>query len=458
MKFPLLARALTIGAVAFFVLFPIRLIEGKIAERRALADQVVAQFASETSGPQTLAGPLLALTCEETFTEERQVMRAGKAETISEKKLGPCPTTFIPPRSLKVAGKMPVETLYRGIYKIRLYRASLDLAGEFEWPAPAQWNGINPRVWKNAYLVTTVSDSRGIKAARSETSSALAQGKDDVFQGRFAIREDLGEYKSRKAGAPLAFRYQMELAGTSSLAILPVGDATEIRIASDWAHPSFSGAWTPDERRISSAGFEATWRMTHLATGGQATWDKLAREGKLLDAGAAAGVSLFDPVNIYALSYRATEYAFLFVLFTFAALALAETLSGIRLHAIQYALVGSALAVFFLLLIALSEHVAFAKAYGSAAAACVALLTFYLRHPLRTGGRTAAFFALFATLYGTLYVLLKSEDHALLMGSLLVFGVLAMAMVATRKVDWTAVAERMIRPRAVGAAASANSP
>jgi inner membrane protein len=458
MKYPLLARALTIAAVAFLVLFPIKLIEGKISERRALADRVVAQFAAETSGPQAIAGPLLALTCEETFTEERQVMRGGKAETIAEKKVGQCPTVFVPPRVLRIAGKMPVETRHRGIYGIRLYRASLDIAADFEWPAPATWNGLNQRVWKNAYLVTAVSDPRGIKAARSETTAALTQGKDDVFDGRFAIREDLGEYKARKVGEALAFRYLVELAGTSSLAIAPVGDATEIRLASNWPHPSFGGAWTPDERRITAEGFEATWRMSHLATGGQAIWDRSAREGKLLNAAAAAGVSLFDPVNVYTLSYRATEYAFLFVLFTFAALALAETLSGIRLHAVQYALVGSALAVFFLLLIALSEHIAFAQAYGSAAAACVALLTFYLRHPLASWARTAAFFALFTTLYGTLFVLLKSEDHALLMGSLLVFAVLAVTMIATRKVDWAAAAARMIGPRPVSAGASASSP
>ena len=121
----------------------------------------------------------------------------------------------------------------------------------------------------------------------------------------------------------------------------------------------------------------------------------------------------------------------------------AEVLSGVRLHVMQYALVGSALAVFFLLLLALSEHVAFAHAYASAAVACVALLTFYLRHPLGTRRRVAAFFGLFASMYGALYVLLRSEDHAMLMGSLLVFALLAVTMVATRSLDWSAVSGRL---------------
>lgn len=438
MKFPLLVRAATIAGVAIAVLFPVALIHGKISERRARAEAVVAQFAAETSGPQTVAGPLLALTCEETFDDEREIMRAGKAETITEKKTTACPTVYFPPRTLKVSAKMPVENRYRGIYQIRLYRASIDMEGEFEWPAPAAWNGANPRIWKNAYLVMAVSDARGIKTARSITAPTPTQGKDEAVESRFAIREELGDYRSRKAGARLAFGYQMELMGTSSLFIAPVGDATEIRLASNWPHPSFGGAWTPDQRSITRDGFEAMWRTTHLATGGQSLWDKQAREGKLLAAG-AAGVALFDPVNIYALSYRATEYAFLFVLVTFAALALAEALAGLKLHAIQYALVGSALAVFFLLLIALSEHIAFSHAYAAAAAACVLLLTFYLRHPLGTWKRTAAFFVLFAGLYATLYLLLMTEDHALLMGSILVFGILAVVMIATRRLDWTSV-------------------
>jgi inner membrane protein len=106
----------------------------------------------------------------------------------------------------------------------------------------------------------------------------------------------------------------------------------------------------------------------------------------------------------------------------------------------QYLLVGSAIAVFFLLLMAGSEHVPFGAAYAASAVACVSLLTFYLRHPLGSARRAGAFLALFSAMYGSLYVLLKSEDHAMLLGSLLVFALLAIAMVATRKVDWSTVA------------------
>src|SRR4029078_11077089 len=98
---------------------PTALTRGRINARSGLAASVEAQFASETAGEQMVAGPFLALTCEESFVEERQVMRAGKAETISERKAGPCPTAYFAPRTLRVQGRMPVESRHRGIYPIR---------------------------------------------------------------------------------------------------------------------------------------------------------------------------------------------------------------------------------------------------------------------------------------------------------------------------------------------------
>jgi inner membrane protein len=436
MKIALLLRTFAIGFVALVLLVPISLIEGKISERQRRAEGVVASYAAETAGPEVVAGPFLALTCEETYVEEREIKRGGKAETVTETKTRACPTGYFPPRRLSVAASMPVESLYRGIYRIRTYRATLDFNGEVEWPAPPASSPGFARTWKKAYYVIAVSDPRGIRSATTSTSSSLSRSVEDGPDRAFAIQEDLGEYATRKKGEPLAFGFRVQLASTGSLHIAPVGDTTEIRITSDWPHPSFSGAWSPDERTVAPQGFRATWRTTHLATGGQALWESHLRNNKVAIPQNAAGVNLFDPVNVYTLSYRATEYAFLFILFTFAALALVETLTGVRLHPIQYALVGSAIAVFFLLLIALSEHIHFSRAYAGAAAACVLLIAAYLRPALRTLARTSAMAALFGALYAGLYVMLSSEDNALLLGSLMVFALLAVTMIATRKLDW----------------------
>lgn len=448
MRFPLLARAIAIGAVALAILFPLALVTGKISERQHRASEVETAFARETSGPQTVVGPLLALDCEETVLEERVVKRGGKEETITESKTRACARAYFPPRTLEIVGRVPIESRHRGIYPIRLYRATMSFAGQFDWPAPPSQEGALSRKWKGASVVVATGDARGIKhvspLAWNAGTLAFASGHASG-EPVFSLEAPLGDYGSIpiKAFTPIAYGFTLRLIGTKALLLGPVGDTTSIRLGSDWPHPSFIGSFSPDERGVGPQGFEATWKTTHFATGGRNAWQPKAGKGRAAQWDNVAGFSLADPVNVYSLSYRATEYGFLFVLFTFAGLALTEILAGLRIHPVQYALVGSALAVFFLLLIALAEHVAFPGAYAAAAAACVLLLTFYLRAPLGTWARTGAFLGLFVTLYGALYALLRSEDHALLAGSVLVFGVLAAGMIATRRVDWGGLASRL---------------
>ena len=362
-------------------------------------------------------------------------MRGGKADTVTERRTGPCPTHFFAPRTLRVDANLPVETLRRGIYPIRTFRAEVAVRGEFAWPAPPESSETHQRRWKAAYVVMRVGDRRGIQSIASKQSDELLAAPGVAEIEAFSVREDFGAPRERGTVTP--FAYDLALAGVKSFHVSPVGEDTQVHLRSNWPHPSFSSAYSPEGRSVGADGFEAKWRVTSVATGGTASWARLAATGQLATQPVTgAGVHFYDPVDVYALSFRASEYGFLFVLFTFAALAVAEVTGGVRLHPVQYALVGCALAVFFLLLLALSEHVAFGIAYALAAAACVALLTYYLRVPLGTLRRTATFGALFAALYASLFVLLRQEDHALLLGSGLVFAALAAAMALTRRVDW----------------------
>lgn len=436
MRFPLLSRFLLVAGIAAALLLPLSMIRDKVSERRDRAEAVQKAFADQTSGAQALAGPFLALTCEERYVDERIVHQAnGKPLTVREERLRPCPTRLVLPAELKVAASVPVESRYRGIYPIRLYRATVALSGSFQVPA----HPSEARAWKDAFLVLGISDVRGIK----EAAGARAAGRGLQFiPGPFdrhiksGLHAALGAYDALQK--TFTFELPLELLGTARLDIAPLGSQNDIRIESSWRHPSFVGAYSPDERQIGPGGFTAGWRVNHLSTGGNAFWLETAAAGQLFSSARLLGVALAEPVNPYSMSFRATEYGFLFVLLTFAAFALVELVWRVRLHLVQYALAGAALAVFFLLLLSLSEHVRFGAAYLVAASACVALLTWYLRHVLAG--------ALFAALYGALYVLLQSEDHALLLGSLLVFAVLAAVMLLTRKLDWGALSGRLRQP------------
>jgi inner membrane protein len=438
MRFPLLGRFALVAGVAAALLLPLSMIRDKLSERRDRADAVQKAFADETSGAQAIAGPLLALTCEETYVDERVVHQAnGKPLTVRETKQRPCPTRLVLPAELKVEASAPVEQRYRGIYPIRLYRASLALSGRFDL---AERPGEG-RVWKEAFLVVGISDVRGIKQA----AGVRVGGRNlPVVPGPFdkrvksGLHAALGPYDELQKSS--SFHVPLELLGTARLDIAPLGGQNEIRIQSSWRHPSFVGAYSPDRHAIGPGGFSADWQVNHLSTGGNAFWLETAAAGQLFSSARLLGVALVEPVNPYSMSFRAMEYGFLFVLLTFAAFSLVELAWRVKLHPVQYALTGSALAVFFLLLIALSEHIRFGLAYLAAASACVGLLTWYLRHLLAG--------VLFGVLYAALYVLLQSEDHALLLGSLLVFGMLAAVMLLTRRLDWAALSGRLRQPLA----------
>nr|MBP8615261.1 inner membrane CreD family protein [Thermomonas sp.] len=208
----------------------------------------------------------------------------------------------------------------------------------------------------------------------------------------------------------------------------------------------------------------AEWDVSSLASNAQAQYrEGGAAMGKATPApghdGVAAaveasasidrvGLSLVEPVNLYSKVDRASKYGLLFVLLTFVGFFLFETIKQLPIHPIQYALVGLALAIFFLLLLSLSEHIAFGLAYSAAALACIGLIGYYVGHVLRSRTRGMGFAAMLGLLYAALYGLLMSEDNALVLGAGLLFVVLAAIMVATRKVDWYQVGARIGAPSA----------
>jgi inner membrane protein len=446
LRFPILSRFAAVAGVALALLVPLATIKDKVAERRERAAAVQKSFAEETSAAQAIAGPVLMVTCEESYIDERTVHREdGKSLTVRERKRRACaPGMFLPAR-LSIEGEVPIETRHRGIYPIQLYAAALDLSGAFELPPPPAPEPEITRVWKDAYVVLAIGDVRGIKNAPrvliAAGSHEFAPGTLDS-RSRSGLHAHIGSYADLTSHPQLGFRILLSLAGTGALHIAPLGRENFIRVASGWPHPSFVGAYSPDRRQVDAQGFRAEWQVTHFATGGQAYWLDTLVGDKLLSSPRLLGFALAEPVNPYSMSYRAIEYGFLFILLTFVAFALVELVWRVRLHPMQYALTGSALAVFFLLLIALSEHIGFGWAYLAASASCVMLLTFYLRYALGGRIRAALFTALFAAHYGALYVLLRSEDHSLLLGSVLVFGMLASAMALTRKLDWASLRQQ----------------
>jgi inner membrane protein len=259
---------------------------------------------------------------------------------------------------------------------------------------------------------------------------------------------------------PLQAQMELELVGTESISVVPLGGDTRVQLTSNWPHPSFGGQFLPVDRKVTSEGFEASWRVSSLASTAQqdvTQRDPAKRksvcppyEGPTNDTCVEAfSVTFVDPSNTYALSDRATKYGLLFIGLTFLAVGMFEFMKSLRVHPIQYLLVGAAMSMFFLLLVSLSEHMPFEGAYAIASAACVLLLSYYASHMLGHWSRGLPFGLGIATLYGMLFVLLSMEQTALLLGAVALFAVLAAVMLLTRRVDWYA---RFKQPQAAKAA------
>lgn len=454
MQRTLLWKIALIGLVALLLQIPVEMIRGLIQERKQTRDTVLADIARGTSEAQRIIGPVLYVpwtrrSVEATTTTDD----SGRSRTTSREKVERGQVALLP-ETLLVDGNIELQTKHRSLYEAHLYTLSAKMRGTFILPAGlGVSDGPGTLEWGRAQLVLGIQDTRGIRDPRIEWDKAtppLHPGGVEAAGLASGIHADLGFLAGTKTAAPHEFSIELTLVGTERLDIVPVGATSSVALESKWPHPSFVGRVLPDAgTALSKDGFAAAWHTSHFATNLAQIYQRCV-QSRQCDAlqQYSLGVSFYQPVDLYQTVERSVKYGFLFILLTFAAFFLFEVLKRLAIHPIQYAFVGLALALFFLLLISLSEHLGFAAAYALASCACVALIGYYVGHVLRSLRLGLAFAGALAALYGLLYVLLRSEDHALLMGSLLVFVCVAAAMVATRRLDWYSVGANLSGARA----------
>lgn len=455
-KHPLFTKLAALGAVVLLLMIGLSMIEGVVRDRQRYRSLTTQSVADSLAGPQTLMGPLIHSACVESWDEESG---KGDERRMVERRREFRLTAM--PEQLKITTGAAMEERARGLHKVNTYTLKAQVA--------AQWGSLaglvpqstmkNSRMHCGAPIVMmAVGDARGIRTAQFTFDRQALALKPGTFHPTYSrgLHAALPESVRGKAEG-LAATLDLELVGTERLAIVPLGGNTEVLMTSGWPHPSFAGRFLPSEREVKKTGFAATWRLSSLATTAQADVasgkpvclggvDSLSRDNSeygLGNTGAAQGdcadsfsVAFVDPVNPYSLSDRATKYGVLFIALTFVAVGLFELMKKLRVHPVQYLLVGSALCSFFLLLVSLSEHLPFGVSYAVAAGACVLLLGYYASHMLGGLARGIPLGAGIAVLYGLLYLLLQLEQTALVVGSIALFLVLAAVMVLTRKVNW----------------------
>lgn len=443
MKRTMTIKMMAIAALVMIMMIPLTLIKDVVRERSHYREEVRQSIAESWTGDQTLVGPLLVVPYKEYYTTKVWDVKLKQYQSETnywERQL------YIAPEKLTIVGDVATDERSRGIYAIPVYTSELAISGHYgnQRMQEVLKQTQNRIEWQPAHLSVLVSDVRGV----SQPPQLQWQGKGVEFESgpelgglTSGMHAEVGELDPEVE--ILAFDFKLALHGMERLQFSPLGKGTEVRLSADWPHPSFLGRYLPDDRTIDTEQFTARWNVSSFSSG-------MSQLIERCEAGACGGiledtfgVTLFNSVDIYQQSERSVKYAMLFIGLSFIAFFLFEVMKGLRLHPMQYLLVGLGLSVFYLLLISLSEHIAFFWAYLSASLASTAVIGFYLSgilHSLRSGSMLSAALLL---LYAMLYAILRSEDNALLMGSLLIFSVLSMVMVVTRRVDWYVIGEKM---------------
>jgi inner membrane protein len=427
-----LMRVCVIGGLILLLQIPIALIAGLVGERQDRRDEAAAEIAQKWGAEQHVVGPWLSVPYRHTVTELDQNGDAREAVHTGS-------VTFAPSK-LDVDGDLSVETRYRGIFEVPVYRSAMHFSGSFERPSSTAVDSLAPAgatvEWHKATLTLLVSDVRTIhgRAALEWNGDELAfePGSGHGDAGRPGIHVPIGNHLDAES---FEFGFELALDGTGAISVAPVADETRISLRSDWDAPSFQGAWLPTQREVSDDGFSANWELSALSRGYPGAWLQDSETRHLVEQNLVV-VALLTPVDHYRMSERSVKYELLFLTLVFATVWLFEVKANLRVHPIQYLLVGLASCTFYLLELALSEHLGFSGAYLIAATLVVAMLGMYGAAVLRRGWRGILLSGASAALYSYLYVVLLNEDYALLAGALAVFGALAVVMGLTYRIDW----------------------
>lgn len=403
---------------------PVSMIEKLITERSHRQQDVLLDMARNSSGEQNIIGPFISIDYTKTKIVE------GKAFPIKEQ-------AFILPNELSVNASLDTFEKYRGIYKAHQYKAQTSLSGEFNLSA---LNELRKHTIDGIHLVVAIKDNRGLLKFNNLTVNnqpihiTPGTGIKQFAEG-FQHTLNVNQLNTLK---PLAFDFNFLLQGMGKLQITPIGNTTTVTLHSSWPHPSFIGDSLPISSEVSDLGFNATWESNTFSNNINQRFSRCIFENyrcsSLFDS--QMGVDLIDPVDHYVKSHRSINYSLLIVTLIFACFFFLELFQARPIHPIQYGFVGLALALFYLLLISLSEHIGFNLAYTLSTLASTSLLCLYVGGMLRNQKQGLLFGAALLTLYALLFGLLQAESYALLMGTLLCFIILSGIMLMTKNINW----------------------
>ncbi|HAY12496.1 MAG: Inner membrane CreD family protein [Candidatus Falkowbacteria bacterium GW2011_GWC2_38_22] len=446
-KSSLSIKLFVIGFLIAILMIPIGMIAFLANERENRQAEAFREVSGKWGNEQTITGPILSVPYKdkvERNTAEGKVID----ETIR--------FAHFLPEELDIKGMIEPERRKRGIYEVAVYNAKLEINGKFLAPDFSKWDIAKENILYNQAFVTMgIPDTRGIKenlelewGNKKQAFNPGVKSSDVVAMG---VSTDID--LSQDGAASHNFKITLSLNGSRDIYFAPLGRTTQVELSSGWSDPSFQGAFLPENHTINEAGFTAVWKVLELNRsfpqkflGSIGAFDTMSepiyteKMPAMSQAGAINqsnfGVRLLVVADEYQETVRALKYAIMLLALTFLVLFFYEAMRGVRVHPLQYILIGLALALFYLLLLSISEYLGFKGAYILSALTITALITLYSKSIFKAWRPALLEALILVFIYGFIFVILQLEDYSLLVGSLGLLAILSLVMLVSRKIDW----------------------
>ena len=433
MRNSITARMLVVGFLLLILLIPLSFVQDLIRERAYRQIEVTEDINSKWGQEVVLQGPYFKIpyksyTTSKTFNKETEKYETEITEHIN--------SAFFFPDRLDIDSQVNAEPLKRGIYESIVFTSDIKIEGVFNQFYFSKKDIKEENIlWEKAQIIVKTSNLKGIKNTLAINLNGVSYDLTPRFNKESLSTLITDHIKIPSSlDKPLTFSLSTKINGSERLKFIPIGKETQTAMTSNWHSPSFSGMFLPEgtTKEISADGFKASWNISQINR--QFEQSFFAGVPDLTEF--AFGADLYIPVDEYQKSERSSKYGFMVIGLTLLIFLLIQIVSKIYIHPFQYVMIGLALVMFYTLLISISEHSSFFKAYLIAALSVLGLITIYSRAILKGFKFPLLICSSLAALYGFIYVIIQLENYALLVGSIGLFIILAIIMFASRKIDW----------------------
>lgn len=412
-----------VAIVCALLLIPVFFISRLVYEKQQRSTEAVSEVSSKWGQSQIVAGPFIS----------------SKGNPKEVKNYTTFDSEFLFPKTLNADASLNVIEKKRGIYKINLYTSQIKLTGVFDSTEYGQYITGNNIVNVNIFIKDLKGMVSDVKVKIGDQNYEFVSGILETDLGNSGIHFTV-EYNKIKGKS---YDIEFTLNGSNSITFAPIAKTNHIALKGNWPDPSFGGSFLPTSHQITSKDFKAEWQILSLNKSfpqyGKGSFMQFSNfeeginyDGNINQQGQHCLTRLFNPVTDYVKARRANQYAFFLLIIVFVALFMSEYISKSNIHLIQYAIIGFAIVLFYLFLLALSEHIGFNKAYLVSALLVVIPTFFYTKSILNNLKAAISVSGLTMLLYCLFFIMLLSQDYSLLIGSVLAFILLISVMYITR--------------------------